>query len=98
MNIFFNKSSLLKQYEKYYEIKLNSEQVARLNNINSTYGFGIEEISYIVDNYPNMTPDNFDKLEYVCFTLKCAKLLTLDDIKKLILPKGTSVNKGEQNE
>ena len=91
--MFFNKSSLQKQYEQYYEIKLNPEQVARLNNISNTYGFGIEEISYIVDNYPMMTPDNFDKLEYVCFTLKCANLLTLKAIQRLILPKGTCVSK-----
>lgn len=91
--MLFNKITLQKQYEDYYKIKLNPEQVVRLNNIHGTYGFGIEEVSYIVDNYPKMTPDNFDKLEYICFTLKCANLLTLKGIKRLILPKGTSVSK-----
>lgn len=91
--MFLNKSSLQKQYEKKYGITLSPEQTVKLNNISNTFGFGFEELSYVVDNYPVITPDDLDKLDYVCFNLRTANLLTLEAIKRLILPKGKVASK-----
>lgn len=91
--MFLSKSSLQKQYEKKYGITLSPEQTVKLNNISNTFGFGFEELSYVVDNYPVITPDDLDKLDYVCFNLRTANLLTLEAIKRLILPKGKVASK-----
>ena len=91
--MFLNKSSLQKQYENKYGITLSPEQTVKLNNISNTFGFGFEELSYVVDNYPVITPDDLDKLDYVCFNLRTANLLTLEAIKRLILPKGKVASK-----
>lgn len=91
--MFLSKSSLQKQYEKKYGITLSPEQTVKLNNISNTFGFGFEELSYVVDNYPVITPDDLDKLDYVCFNLRTANLLTLKAIKRLILPKGKVASK-----